>query len=261
MNGADAYGESVPGRAAAARIAETAGRFAVRALDFAFPRFCPACHRRSDRFARHLCSDCLAGVALHEGAVCARCGAMPEGAVPRDFVCSACREKPPAFDMARSAAHFRGAVREMILSLKYGGATWLRDDLADLLEGCVRARFDFEAIDAVAPVPLHPSRLRKRAYNQSALLGEALAARIGADFRPNMLERVRATSTQTRLGAARRRANVRDAFAAAEPEWAAGRTVLLVDDVMTTGATLHECARILKSAGATRVWCATIARD
>lgn len=231
------------------------------ALDFAFPRICPSCRARSDREGRHLCAACFAGLDLHDGAVCSRCGAMPEGAVGRDYLCADCRDRPPAFDLARSAAHFDGATRDMILAFKYGGATWLRDDLADLLEGCVKARFDSGAIDAVAPVPLHPSRMRKRSYNQAALLAAALAKRLGTDFRPRMLERLRATATQTRLGALRRRDNVRGAFSCAEPEWAAGRTVLVVDDVMTTGATLHECAKVLKSAGAVRVWCATVARD
>ena len=249
----------VPALLAAAE--KTARRFSAGALDLLFPRICPVCRSASDREGRHLCSRCLAAIDLHSGAVCSRCGAMPEGAVGRDYLCSDCRDAPPAFDIARSAAHFSGPAREMILSFKYGGATWLRDDLADLLEGCVRARFDSEAIDAIVPVPLHPARLRKRAYNQAALLAEALAARIGADYRPEILRRDRATATQTRLGAARRKLNVRGAFSAAHPEWAAGRTVLVVDDVMTTGATLDECARVLKFAGAVRVWCATVARD
>ncbi len=240
---------------------KTARRFSAHALDFLFPRFCPVCNAKSDREGRHLCSSCLANIDLYSGAVCSRCGAMPDGAVGRDYLCSDCRDVLPSFDMARSAAHFAGPVREMILSLKYGNASWLCDDLIDLLEGCVRAHFDFGAIDAIVPVPLHPARLRKRKYNQSALLAEELASRIGTDYHPEILRRNRATATQTRLGATRRRLNVKGAFSVAHPEWAEGRTVMVIDDVMTTGATLGECARVLKSAGAVRVWCATVARD
>ena len=233
-----------------------------RALDFAFPRVCPVCHGRSDRAERHLCDACRLRLPLHDGPVCAICGAIPDGDVgDSDYVCGACRALRPAFAKARSAARFSGGARDMVLAFKYNQATWLREDLADLLEGCVRARFESAAIDAVAPVPLHPSRLRARTYNQSALLARSLAERLGCDFRPGLHARLRPTPTQTRLGASGRRQNVRGAFAAVEPEWASGRTVLVVDDVMTTGATLHECARALRAVGALQVWCATVARD
>ncbi|MGI6496245.1 MAG: double zinc ribbon domain-containing protein [Kiritimatiellia bacterium] len=231
-------------------------------LDFAFPRVCPVCRRASDRPERHLCTDCRMRLPVYDGPVCARCGAIPVGNVGnRDFTCGTCRNARPAFDRARSAARFAGGVRDMILAFKYNHATWLREDLADLLEGCVRARLDAGEIDVVAPVPLHPSRLRSRTYNQSDLLARSLARRLDCPYRPDLLARTRATSTQTRLGAGGRRLNVRDAFALSEPEWASGRTILLVDDVMTTGATLHECARILRAASPVRIWCATLARD
>ncbi len=177
-----------------------------------------------------------------------------------DFVCGACHQLRPAFDRACSASPFRGVARDLILALKYARATWLCPDLVDLLHGCLAARLDVAAIDTVVPVPLHPARLRARTYNQSELLAHELARRLPAACQADLLDRVRNTPSQTRLGAAARRANIQDAFAVRDPGWVRGRTLLLIDDVMTTGATLHEAARVLKRAGAWQVWAATVAR-
>ncbi len=165
-----------------------------------------------------------------------------------------------AFAGARAAGHFRGLLRDQIHQYKYAQALWLKRDLADLLCGCLSAHFDAAAVDAVVPVPLHPVRLRERSFNQSAALAQELSRRIGRRFDGESLVRVRKTQSQTLFDAARRRLNTRGAFAVARPEWVAQRRVLLVDDVMTTGATLSECARMLKKAGAYTVWAVAVAR-
>jgi len=192
--------------------------------------------------------------------MCSLCGHPVEGDVRHAFVCGACRAARPAFDRARSAGRFAGLLREQIHRFKYGGALWLRRDMTDLLAGCLGAQFDAGAVDVVVPVPLHPVRLRVRSYNQSALLAQELAARIGRRFDGRALVRTRVTETQTHLDAAHRRANILGAFSVVRPEWIAHRCVLVVDDVMTTGATLGECARALKKAGARTVWALTVAR-
>ncbi len=148
-----------------------------------------------------------------------------------------------------------------MLDFKYNHATWLARDLVDLLEGVVRARLDAPAIDLVVPVPLYPNRLRERGYNQSAILAEGLALRLGRRFDGDSVVRTRDTEHQARLNGDERRNNLKDAFAATDPSHIRGRTVLLVDDVMTTGATLNHCALAIISAGAERVWCATAARS
>ena len=233
-----------------------------RLLDLVYPRLCPLCDAVSDRPGRLICWRCFARLPLHtvDDALCRRCGLAPEGRVDESFLCEACRRAPPAFDLARAAAPFRGGIRALLHAFKYNGATWLRADLTDFIEGALRTYYDPRLIDLVLPVPLHAGRLRRRGYNQSALLAGALARRLGLATAPAVLQRSRATPTQTRLSAPARRQNVLGAFRVAHPEWVRGRTLLVVDDVMTTGATLHEAARSLKRAGAWRVWALAVAR-
>jgi ComF family protein len=231
-----------------------------RVADWFYPRVCPGCGEPSDRPGRHLCWACFRRLDLHTQSVCSICGHPAEGDVKHAFVCGACREVKPAFDKARAAGHFQGVLRELVHQFKYGQALWLKHDLADLLAGCLEAHFSPGEVDVVVPVPLHPVRQRERSYNQAALLGEELAQRIGRRFDGRSLVRVKKTESQTLLDAAHRRMNALGAFAVAAPEWVAQRRVLLVDDVMTTGATLSECARMLKKAGAHQVWAATVAR-
>lgn len=244
---------SLPFRAALARLA-----------DVCWPRPCAvrSCGRPVDRPGRHVCSACLARLPFHVGGgACRICGrTIPSGAA-RAFVCEDCARHPPAYDLARSAIRFEPPFDDLIKSFKYGRALWLRPDLADLLEGAVRAKLDAAAVDVVVPVPLHPHRLRSRGYNQSALLARDLSARIGRRCDETSLARVRETGHQARLHASERKNNLAGAFAVTENEFIRRRTVLLVDDVMTTGATLSECAAVLKRAGAVRVWCATVARS
>ena len=232
-------------------------------LDILYPRVCPVCGAKSDRAGRHICWSCFSALPIHtvEQPHCVRCGKVPAGAVAADFLCDACRLAPPAFDLARTALPFRGAARDLVHLLKYSNGLWLAQDLADILEGCARAHYDVNALDIVIPVPLSPAKFRKRKYNQSALLAGALAKRLGAPLADDLLERVRDTPTQTHLSASGRRANIRGAFAVPRPELVRARTVLLVDDVMTTGATLGEAAATLKAAGAWRVWALALARD
>ena len=236
--------------------AEIAGRVA----DWLYPRVCPGCGLASDRPGRHLCWNCLARIDLYAGGLCTLCGRAAEGAVAHAFVCGACRQAKPWFDRARAAGRFAGVLREQVHQFKYGQALWLKQDLADLLEGCLNAHFDPSAVDVVAPVPLHPVRQRERSYNQAALLARELARRIDRRYDGEALTRVRTTGTQTALDAAHRRMNMLGAFGVPRPEWVRRRRVLIVDDVMTTGATLNECARMLKKAGARTVWAVTVAR-
>jgi len=230
-------------------------------LDWLFPRNCPGCGMPSDRKGRHWCWDCFQKIeTFPQQGGCEACGRRVEGDVTHSFVCDACRAARPNFDRARAAADFGGNLREQILAFKYQNALWMRQDLCDVLEGAVRAYFQPARIDVVVPVPLHRVRLRERSFNQSAMLAEALAQRLGRRCDARSLIRARETGTQTRLDAAHRRTNIAGAFRVERPEWVAQRCVLLVDDVMTTGATLDECARVLKQAGARAVWAVTIAR-
>jgi ComF family protein len=177
-----------------------------------------------------------------------------------------CRRIEPPFARAVAYGSYESELRELIHLLKYGGVKPAAKVLGGLLAEAVAAIKSELAAGpiAVIPVPLHRRKLRQRGFNQAELIARA-AAKIAASgdrlrLCPGVLVRQRETISQTGLTRHQRRANLRGAFAVAQPNVVQGREVLLVDDVYTTGATLSECARVLSRAGAAKVWVATVAR-
>jgi len=171
--------------------------------------------------------------------------------------CATCATHPPPYDYARSAAVYEGALREALHAFKFSGRRALAGPLGDLAtEQCLASLPD--GIEAVIPVPLARERERERGFNQAMLLARRIGRRLEVPTRPHWLARVRATRPQSDLSAADRRANVRGAFHASPR--VAGRHVLVVDDILTTGATLDACARALRDAEARCVGVLTVAR-
>ena len=231
--------------------------------DLVWPRTCAveACARPVDRPQRHICSSCFATLPFHEpGGACRVCGAPVPAKTPHAFVCEACASHPPPYERTCSAMDYAAPFDLLIQAFKYNRATWLAEDFADLLHGAVRAHLDGAAVDSVIPVPLHPNRQRRRGYNQSSILARALARRINRRFDESSLARVRDTPKQSRLSGDERRRNLKGAFAVVRAPFVRGRTILLVDDVTTTGSTLAAAAEPLRAAGAAHIWCATLAR-
>jgi ComF family protein len=233
---------------------------AATMLDLVFPRHCASCGRAILEEGSHTCWDCLSSVWMIEAPFCSVCGNPVSGKVDNAYVCSLCKRHKPAFCAARSAAIYRGAVSRMMQSFKYGNDPHLARDFTPFLVACVYTHYAIENIETVIPVPLHHRKERERTYNQSALLAAETARALRKPFLPRGLIRTRPTPSQTRLSSAERRDNVRGAFKVRHPEWIDGRRVLLIDDVMTTGATVSECSRALKDAGAAAVRVATVAR-
>lgn len=244
--------------------------FTQAALDLVFPALCPVCQTTLGADRRDpLCGPCWHAIARLGRPRCHVCGAAPPLAMTVDDgspaselasparPCPTCMADPPPYDYARSAAIFEGPLREALHAFKFSGKRALARPLGDLAaEHCVATLA--EEIDAVVPVPLALGRERARGFNQAELLAQRVARRLGVPARPRWLVRVRATRPQSDLAAAERRANVRGAFRAGPA--VAGRHVLVVDDVLTTGATLGECARALRDGGARRVGVLTVAR-
>lgn len=229
-------------------------------LDLLYPRNCVHCGASSPEPLRHLCWDCLADTPKVEPPFCTLCGDPVSGSIQHDYTCFACARETPAFDRARSAVRYEGGVGEALRRLKYGNALWTVQDMAGLLLACVQAEFPGMPFDLLTAVPLHSSRRRERGFNQSALLGGALARLLHLPFREGLLRRVRPTVTQTGLTAPQRTANVCGAFRIGLLARPAGRRILLVDDVMTTGATVSACAKVLQKGGADAVYVVTVAR-
>jgi len=218
---------------------------------------CARCWERLERIAPPVCGVC--GLPLGAG-FGERLGRLP-GAIhdppPR---CGACRSTPPPYRYARAPARYEGAVRDALHALKFDGRRSIASPLAALLAESEDLGVPRPAIDLLVPVPLHPGRRAERGFNQAELLARELGRAWGVPVAADALVRARATRPQSELSGTERRRNVRGAFALARPERVAGRHVLLIDDVLTTGTTVAECARTVRGAGASAVGVLTVAR-
>lgn len=231
-------------------------------LDLLYPRDCFFCGRPAGE-GGHICPDCLGRLSLRRNPACAICGAesaLPEGP---DFVCSDCLRKRPSFERAIVVARYDGAVRDLIQTFKYRRGLWLLEDLTRFLVAAYLARLSPLGLrfDAVVPVPMQPSKCRARGFNQAELLARGVARQLGIPLRTRLLRRVpTGVVSQTRLRRAARQRNAAAAYRTAHPRHILGKRLLLVDDVMTTGATCEACSRLLRQAGAAKVYVLALAR-
>jgi ComF family protein len=226
-------------------------------LDVILPPICHICHSFiPNAGSLHICPSCRDRLPLVSSPLCSICG-IPFAGTGDDHRCGTCLTHPPHFDSARAHFLYEGAIRDLIHSFKYNRLTHLRYPLALLtLEGMS----EFHDPHLIVPVPLHRSRLRQRGFNQAVLLGRVLSRQLSLPMLPDALVRTRQTEPQIELSAAERRVNVKGAFSVKRPDHVAGKRILLLDDVMTTGSTMDECAKELKKAGAKVVIATTIAR-
>jgi ComF family protein len=181
-------------------------------------------------------------------------------AADADHRCAQCRRHLPAFHYARSAAFYGDVLREALHAFKFGGQRALARPLGDLIADIEPSALPVAEPDLLIPVPLHPRREQERGFNQALLLARRLGRAWALPVRSDVLSRTQATSSQTHLTAEERRANVRRAFSLRRPEIVAGRHVILVDDILTTGSTASACAACLREGGAATVGVLTVAR-
>src|SRR5438477_967277 len=208
----------------------------------------------------YLCRGCEEKATRIVPPFCARCSEPFEGAIMGQFTCANCAHRTIHFDAAVAAYRSRGIVREIIHNFKYGRQIYLRHLVACWLCAALDdPRLRSHRFDVIIAVPLHPARERERGFNQANVLAELLAVHVSLPFR-RLLERIRHTTTQTALDRSERMVNLHNAFRLRKNTDVRGLRVLLIDDVLTTGSTLNECARVLKRAGAISVHAATAAR-
>jgi ComF family protein len=226
-------------------------------LDFFLPAFCLFCQSPLPPSSPSLaCSQCLDGIDLIPQPLCSCCGAPFRGAVGPEHLCQDCLTKPPPFSRARAVAFYDGVVLEAIHRLKYQRRPMYAKFLGQLLASSSAAAL-VNAADLLIPVPLHPRRLRWRGFNQALLLAQTFPhAAIARDI----LVRRRPTLPQIKLSPEQRQTNVKDAFTVPDPALVKEKAIVLLDDVYTTGATVKECARVLRRAGAATVEVVTVAR-
>lgn len=224
------------------------------AIDVLLPPRCLACENPVDRPGL-LCAECFPRFRFITAPMCARCGvpfAHPGEAGPNG-VCAACLARPPLYGRARAVWRYDAASRDVILPLKHADRTELAPALARLMAAAGRDLL--ESADLLVPVPLHRWRLIARRYNQAALLAHAIGRIAGVTVVPDLLRRLRATPSLGELGAAERASVLAGTIAVAPRHRArlARKHVVLVDDVLTSGATANECARVLLASGAASV--------
>ena len=229
------------------------------AVSLLYPPGCTICGK-SIRAGEYLCDQCETKAARIVAPFCEKCSEPFEGSIVNTFVCANCAHRTIYFNAAVAAYRGRGIVRQIIHEFKYGRQIYLRHLVARWLNSALDdERLRQGHFDVIMPVPLHPARQRERGFNQASLLAELLSAQTSIPVKP-LLERTRYTTTQTALDRSERMENLHNAFRLRKNANVRGLRVLLIDDVLTTGSTLSECARILKRAGVFSVHAATAAR-
>jgi ComF family protein len=215
-------------------------------LDFALPPRCGGCGAIVEEIDS-FCSDCWRKLEFLQGG-CAHCGLPLEGTEAE--TCGACLAKPPRLDRIRAAVGYDDISRSIALRLKYGRKTALARTMSRYMRPLIG---DMTSNGILVPVPLHRRRLWSRGFNQSALVARELSRRTGLPVAVDALRRIRSTPPLKGMGMRQRRRTVAGAFRANGAADLRGRTIILIDDVLTTGSTANACARVLKRAGAERV--------
>jgi ComF family protein len=236
------------------RVALRLRRLGLLGLDLLLPPRCAACDKPV-RVQGQLCAACFTHTNFITAPFCNRCG-VPFASAEQggaEGVCPACREHPPLFRQARAALRYDAQARRLILPLKHGDRIELAQILAPMMTRAAAAAL--AAADVLVPVPLHRRRLFQRKYNQAAVLAYAVGRLAARPVLPNTLIRIRRTTPLDEKSPEERAREVAGSFAVRQPRMGqiTGRTVLLIDDVMTSGATANACSAALLEAGALAV--------
>ena len=234
---------------------------AEAALHFVYPAVCQICHAaRAEAAGGFICPTCRENVRPVEPPFCGKCGLPFSGSIDTDFECANCAEMKLRFDFARGAVRANDLIRDVVHRFKYQRHLWFEPFLGELLVAAAADELRGEAWDALVPVPLHSVKLREREFNQADRIARHLARATDLPISNKTLVRNAPTQTQTELSRQERQANVKRAFALHPQADVHGHSFILIDDVLTTGATTSACAAVLKKAGAARVGVWTVAR-
>jgi len=239
------------------QLNKSARKISQAVLNFALPPKCLSCRNVVDVHG-HICPDCWDTITIIELHKCHICGLPFEFDQGKNAICQYCRKDKPKFNKAHAFCTYDGAARRMAVSLKFADAMHLAPHMAKMM--LIMGSKLVSKADIIAPVPLHYRRQVMRKYNQASLLAANIAKLTGKPYAPFLLKRTRHTAQQTKLHKKDRKSNVEGAFKVSDKTDIFGKTILLVDDVMTTGATLSVCAKALKERGAKKVYCLVFAR-
>ena len=245
----------------AQRLPALAARLAQEVVLFIYPSTCAGCGIPLDSDGSGpFCPACLKILELVSEPYCPTCGNPYSTEGPAPHLCGDCLGGVHLFDRARATGFYRGLLREVIHRFKYGGQTFLARPLARILAASGKELVRLHNIDLIVPVPLHSKRLRQRGFNQASLLARHLGSALKITVDYASLKRSRWTEPQTGLTRRQRAVNVKGAFDLIRPEKTEAKSILLLDDVFTTGETVNQCVRVLKKGGAVEVAVLTVAR-
>lgn len=230
--------------------------------DILYPKTCLICREKLDENCMDelVCFRCWAAIKKNTPPFCSCCGRSVDSKSLTENICCACLKKPAHFDRAFAPCAYEGPVKDLIHEFKYNNKDYLAATLSRLMLDFIREyNVPVNSLDLIVPVPLHPARLREREFNQAELLARKIASSYKITISADNLARRRYTKNQAELESQDRLVNVKDSFAVKTPKLFKGKNILLVDDVMTTGATSSEAALALKNAGANTVLVLTLA--
>ncbi|GJQ60500.1 MAG: amidophosphoribosyltransferase [Candidatus Scalindua sp.] len=231
-------------------------------LDLLYPRICFGCNIGiSEEESVHICNTCRESIRKNEAKRCYKCGLiLGLGAYSSDKGCSECKKINLRFERGFFVSDYTGPLREVIIHYKYHKQEMLAKPLAELMIKKLLNEGVITEIDVLVPVPLHWKKKLSRGFNQSELFAKRISKELQIPISVNNLSNCKHTLSQTRLSRSERNKNVSGAFAVRKPELFLKKRILLIDDVLTTGITASECARILKKAGAKKVFLLALAR-
>ncbi|MDR3048901.1 MAG: ComF family protein [Elusimicrobiota bacterium] len=235
--------------------------FIQKLISFIFPIVCSSCGADLPPLSQtRICPKCKENLPKIKGLVCQKCGiSLPDGG---EF-CFVCRKNPKehSFDKMRSVYSYKDNIRKLILNFKYFERTYLSKDFVSDMVETFKSEPAFKDIDLIISVPLNILRRLKRGYNQAQILAEGLSQALGKPQNARILYRKKMTKAQFKLTKQERRENIKDSFYVQNPSLLKNKTILLIDDIATTGATASACAKTLKKAGSKKVFVLTVARD
>lgn len=231
------------------------------ALDYLFPPSCLLCGAQElYQSGCLICKECIDSISFVTHPLCLRCGRPFLTESERDHVCGECLTQKKYLTIVRALCRYEGTVEKMIHQFKYKQKFAVAPIFKLLLDFYSSEDMNFYSYDLFIPVPLHPARLRQRGFNQAVLWGEMLKKKYNVPLKRMALKRTVGTLPQVTLQGKTRRENVKNAFKVSDSTLVNDKAILLLDDVYTTGATMNECARVLKESGASRVDGFVIAR-
>nr|MBF0222963.1 ComF family protein [Desulfobulbaceae bacterium] len=225
-----------------------------------FPAYCLLCNKTLPPSAKILiCPACLPEISFTRQPLCSCCGLEFPNSAPGNHFCSKCLAHKPAFERARAVLRYNDAAARLVHTFKYAGKTYCHSTFAEL-KNVSTTIDDLDPHDLIIPIPLHIKLSRERVFNQAVILAQLFFPDKKDQIQAETLFRTRLTVPQTGLSGKDRRKNLKNAFDIRQPSCIKGKSVLLIDDVLTTGTTINECAKILKKHGAKNVQALTLAR-